>query len=161
MAERAVDEESRPARPRRLRLPIWAGATAIIVAALVAVIVLVPRLSTGARDCPAIGYSSLLEVVLTGDTTGVVHLQLRDGDDEVWEPPLPTGADASEPVIPTSRDGDTWTFTLFYPTNPIELRALDKAGNVLAQTEKSVDMVRVGGSESCGGPMEGRIGWAL
>ncbi len=161
MEERDVVEDPRPERPRRLRVPVWAGTTAVIVGALVAVVVLVSRFSTGAQDCPAIGYSSLLEVVLTGDTAEVAHLQVRDGDDEVWQPPLPTGADASEPAIPMSRDGDTWTFTLFYPTNPVGLRALDEAGGVLAETEKNVELTRVGGSEACGGPMEGRIGWVL
>ncbi|MBD5784870.1 hypothetical protein IF650_01635 [Cellulosimicrobium terreum] len=144
-----------------MRLPVWAGTTAVIVGALVIVMGLVPRLSGGARECPAIGYSSVLEVVLTGDTAGVTHLQLRDGDDEVWQPPLPTGSDTSDPALSPARDGDTWTLRLFDPTNPIGLRALDEAGNVLAQTEKSVDMVRVGGSEACGGPMEGRIGWTI
>jgi len=163
MEDRDVGEGPGPVRRRRLRLPVWAGASAIIVGALVVVVVLVSRLSGGARDCPAIGYSSLLEVVLTGDTAGVAHLQLRDGDGdaETWQPPLPTGTDASDPALPTSRDGDAWTFTVFYPANPIALRALDEAGNVLAQTEKNVDWVRVGGSEACGGPTEGRIGWGL
>ena len=161
MEERLVDERPGPERRPRLRLPVWAGTSAVVVGALVVVVILVSRLSGGSRECPAIGYSSLLEVVLTGDTAGVAHLQLRDGADGVWQPPLPTGPDTSEPALSPARDGDTWTFTLFYPTNPIGLRALDDAGNVLAQTEKAVDMVRVGGSEVCGGPMEGRIGWML
>jgi hypothetical protein len=162
MEDPDVEEDPRADRPRRLRLPVWAGTSAVIVGALVVVVVLVSRLSTGERDCPAIAYSSLLEVVLTGDTAAVAHLQLRDGDDEVWQPPLPTGPDASDPTIMTpQRDGDTWTFTLFYPTNPIGLRALDETGDVLAQTEKNVDLVRVEGSEACGGPMEGRTGWEL
>ena len=159
MEERSVDEKPRAARPRRL--PVWVGTAAVIVGALVVIVVLVSRLSTGPRDCPAVGYSSLLEVTLTGDTADVAHLQLRDADDQTWQPPLPTGPDASDFTIPTSREGNTWALTLFYPTNPIGLRVLDEAGNVLAQTEKSVDWVRVGGSEACGGPMEGQIGWTL
>lgn len=161
MEKQQTDEGPGPARRRRLRLPVWAGTAAVIIGALVLVMVLVSRLSGGSRDCPAVGYSSVLEVVLTGDTAGVTHLQLRDGDDQVWQPPLLTGSDTSDPALSPARDGDTWTFTLFYPANPIGLRALDEAGNVLAETEKSVDMVRVGGSEACGGPMEGRIGWTL
>lgn len=162
MEGRDVRDEVSPTRPAGLRPPFWAGATAIGVVALVVVAVLWgPRSPSAERDCPAIGYSSLLEVTLTGDTAGVSDLQARDGDDDVWQPPLPTGPDVSHPAIPTSRDGDTLAFTLFYPTNPVELRALDEAGNVLAQTEKNVDWVRVGGSEACGGPMEGSVGWVL
>ena len=161
MGEQHVGKEPGRARRRRPRLPVWVGTTAVVVGALVVVAVLVSRLSGGSRDCPAIAYSSLLEVVLSGDTAGVAHLQLRDEDDGGWWPPPPTGTDASGPANPTSRVGDTWTLTLLDPANPIGLRALDDAGRVLAETERAVDMVRVGGSEACGGPMEGRIGWTL
>ncbi|MBN0041327.1 hypothetical protein JN535_14260 [Cellulosimicrobium cellulans] len=160
MEEQHVGEQPGSARRPRLRLPVWVGTTAVVVGALVVVALLVSRLSGGSRECPAIAYSSLLEVVLSGDTAAVAHLQLRDGDDEEW-PPLPTGPDTAERADPTSRDGDTWTLTLFGPTNPIGLRALDDDGNVLAQTERTVEMVRVGGSAACGGPLEGRIGWTL
>lgn len=161
MDERDDDEETGPGRRRRPALPVGAGTAAVVVGALVVVVVLVSRLSGGARDCPAMAYSSTLEVVLTGDTAGVAHLQLRDGDDEVWRPPLSSGPDAAELVPTPSREGDTWTFTLFGTTNPVGLRALDGSGGVLAETERSVEMVRVGGSEACGGPKEGRIGWTL
>ncbi|MFE6235795.1 hypothetical protein [Cellulosimicrobium sp. NPDC057862] len=161
MGEQHVGEEPGPARRRRPRPPVWVGTAAVVVGALVVVAVLVPRLAGGGRDCPAIAYSSTLEVVLSGDSAAVAHLQVRTGDDEGWQPPVPSGPDMSGPANPPSRDGDTWTLTLFDPTNPIGLRALDEAGHVLAQTERAVDMVRVGGSEACGGPVEGRIGWTL
>src|SRR5690349_11419109 len=112
MGEQHVGKEPGRARRRRPRLPVWVGTTAVVVGALVVVAVLVSRLSGGSRDCPAIAYSSSLEVVLSGDTAGVAHLQLRDEDDEGWRPPPPTGTDASGPANPTSRVGDTWTLTL-------------------------------------------------
>lgn len=161
MEEQDVDRAHRPTRPRRVRLPVWAGTSLVVVGALVVVALLVSRLSGGAEVCPAIGYADLLEVVLTGDTEEVHHLQVRDGGSEVWQPPLPTGPDAQEPAVATSREGDTWSFSLFLQTNPVGLRALDETGTVLTETEKSVDWVRVGGSEACGGPMEARVGWTL
>ncbi|NJC24328.1 hypothetical protein BJ994_003404 [Arthrobacter pigmenti] len=36
----------------------------------------------------------------------------------------------------------------------VTVRALDAAGNVLAEDEFALDWVRTGGSEECGGPME-------
>ena len=104
--------------------------------------------------CLSLGLTALAVLALFGRPDRTVRAQ-------TWQPPLPTGPDASDFTIPTSREGNTWALTLFYPTNPIGLRVLDEAGNVLAQTEKSVDWVRVGGSEACGGPMEGQIGWTL
>lgn len=161
MEERDVDDRPGPARPGRLRLPVWVGTAAVVVGALVVVVALVSRLSGGGRDCPAIAYPSLLEVVLTGDTAGVAHVQVRNGDGEPWYPPLPTDPGTAEPALSPGREGDTWTFTFSSPRNPIGLRAIDDAGDVLAETEKSVEMVRTGGSEVCGGPTEGRIGWVL
>ncbi|SIQ87915.1 hypothetical protein SAMN05518682_0043 [Cellulosimicrobium aquatile] len=161
MEEQDVDRAHRPTRPRRVRLPVWAGTSLVVVGALVVVALLVSRLSGGAEACPAIGYADLLEVVLTGDTEEVHHLQVRDGGGDVWQPPLPTGPDPPESAVATSRDGDTWSFTLFSRTDPVGLRALDETGAVLAETEKSVNWVRVRGSEACGGPMEARVGWTL
>ncbi|WP_415297627.1 hypothetical protein [Cellulosimicrobium sp. SJTW-1] len=161
MEEQDVDRAHRPTGPRRVRLPVWAGTSLVVVGALVVVALLVSRLSGGAAVCPAIGYADLLEVVLTGDTEEVHHLQVHDGGGDVWQPPLPTGPDPQESAVATSRDGDTWSFTLFSRTDPVGLRALDETGAVLAETEKSVNWVRVGGSEACGGPMEARVGWTL
>ncbi|MBE9926949.1 hypothetical protein G8C93_13740 [Cellulosimicrobium cellulans] len=161
MERRSIDEEHRSARPRRPRLPVWAGASMVIVGALTLVVLLVSRLSGGAEACPAIGYSSTLEVVLTGDIAEVAHVQVLD-DDGGWPPPPPTGPDASAGPTPTTHDGDARTFTLSaHPGNPVGLRALDQAGTVLAQTERNVSWVRVGGSEACGGPQEARVGWTL
>ena len=161
MEEQDVDREHRQTRPRRVRLPVWAGTSLVVVGALVVVALLVSRLSGGAEACPAIGNADLVEVVLTGDTEEVHHLQVRDARYDVWQPPLPAGPDAQEPAIATSREGDTWSFTVFSRTNPVGLRALDETGAVLAETERSVDWVRVGGSEACGGPMAARVGWTL
>ncbi|MGH3588128.1 MAG: hypothetical protein ACRDQ0_17625 [Pseudonocardia sp.] len=155
---REMGEGSGAAGSRNLRLPLWAGLAAVgIVVVAVAAAIVGPRLSPPGQACPAIGYSSVLEVTLTGDTSAVAHLQVRDGDR--WQPPFPSGPDATAPAIPSSRDGDTWAFTLFYPPNPIALRAVDEGGDVIARTEVDVDWVRVGGTAECGGPMEGHVDW--
>ncbi|WP_265522176.1 hypothetical protein [Oerskovia flava] len=98
-------------------------------------------------------------MALSGDTAEVARLQVRDG--EHWQPTLSTGSDVTVPVIPTSRDGDTWIITLFYPPNPIELRALGEDEDVVARTAVDVTWVSVGGTEACGGPMEGKVDWVL
>ncbi|MCK9795943.1 hypothetical protein M1843_19530 [Isoptericola sp. 4D.3] len=147
-------------RPRRLGLPLWAGLAALgIVVLAVAASTLVPRLVPQEQFCTTIGYSSALQVTLTGESSDVAHVQVRDGEE--WQPPPNPGQDTTVPAIPASRDGDTWTFTLFYPDGPVALRALDNSGEVLAQTEKAVDWVRVGGTEECGGPTEGSVTWTL
>lgn len=156
----APSDSDRPApeRSRRLGLPLWAAVAALGIVALTVVAAVVgPRAFAPQQACPAIGYSSVLEVTLDGDTSEVAVLQVRDG--EQWQPPYPP--DAEVPAIPTSHDGDTWTFTLFYPPNPIALRALDDDGEVLERTEVDVGWVRVGGSVECGGPMEAEVSWVL
>ncbi|MBD8080398.1 hypothetical protein [Cellulosimicrobium arenosum] len=154
----APSDSDRPApeRSRRLRLPPWAAVAALgIVALTVVAAVVAPDVPGTQRACPAIGYSSVLEVTLDGDTSEVAVLQVRDGDH--WQPLYPP--DAEVPAIPTSHDGDTWTFTLFYPPNLIALRALDDDGDVLEQTEFDVGWVRVGGTAECGGPTEAEVTW--
>jgi hypothetical protein len=156
----APSDSDRPApeRSRHLRLPLWAAVAALgIVVLTVAAVVVAPDVPGTQRACPAIGYSSVLEVTLDGDTSEVAVLQVRDGDH--WQPPYPP--DAEVPAIPTSHDGDTWIFTLFYSPNPIALRVLDDHGDVLERTEVDVGWVRVGGSVECGGPMEAEVSWVL
>lgn len=162
MSPSASDTPSRPERPRPVRLPFWAGVAVLAVAVLaVGAAVVGPRVPVPVPDrvCPAIGYSSLLEVTLTGDASEVAQVQVHVG--EAWQPPFPEGADRTSPAIMSSRDGDTWSFTLYYPPNPMALRALDAEGDVVAQTERDVDWIRVGGNEECGGPMQGRVDWAI
>lgn len=160
MPPRASEETSQSVRRRPLRLPFWAGITAVgVVAVGGAVAIVGPRLGLHETECTAIGYSSLLVVTLTGDGSPATQVQVRDGD--AWQPPFPSGPDATPPAIPTSRDGDTWTFTLFSPANPVALRALDDEGGVLAHTERDIRWVRVGGTEGCGGPTEGHVDWDL
>jgi hypothetical protein len=124
------------------------------VVLVVAAAIVLPRLSLPGRVCPAIGYSSVLEVALTGDTSRVEHLEVRVGD--TWQPPV----GGAESATATSRDGDTCSFTLS-PPDPVALRALDDGGSVVARAERPVGWERVGGSEECGGPMEGRVGWTV
>jgi len=147
-----------PERSRRLRLPLWAAVAALGIVALTVVAAVVgPRVNAPHQACPAIGYSSLLEVTLDGDTSEVAVLQVRDGDR--WQPPYPP--DAQVPAIPTSHDGDTWTFTLVSLPRSVMLRALDDDGEVLARTEVDVGWERVGGTAECGGPMEAHVDWAM
>ncbi|WP_166849211.1 hypothetical protein [Isoptericola sp. BMS4] len=138
------------------RLQVWTGlGVAGLAVLIVTTLIAAPRFSSRGADCPAIGYSSVLQVTLTGDTSRVEHLQVRVGD--TWQPPM----DGAEGATAPSRDGDTWSFTLFSPPDPVALRALDDIESVVARTEKHVGWERVGGSEECGGPMEGRVGWTV
>ncbi|MFE5310485.1 hypothetical protein [Isoptericola sp. NPDC056605] len=152
------DTTQPPERAPRLRLPLWAAAAALgIVALTVVAAVMGPRVSAPPQACPAIGYSSVLEVTLEGDTSEVAVLQVRDGDQ--WQPPYPP--DAEVPAIPTSHDGDTWTFTLFSSPRSVMLRALDDDGDVLARTQVDLGWERVGGTAECGGPAEAETAWVL
>ncbi|SKC66230.1 hypothetical protein [Krasilnikoviella flava] len=139
-------------------MPLWATVAALgIVALTVLAAVVRPDVPGLQQACPAIGYSSLLQVTLEVDTSEVAVLQVRDG--EQWQPPYPP--DAEVPAIPTSHDGDTWTFTLFSSPRSIMLRALDDDGDVLARTEVDVGWVRVGGTAECRGPMEAHADWTM
>lgn len=106
---------------------------------------------------PGDRYSSVLQVTLEGDTSEVAVIQVRDGDQ--WQPPYPPAAEV--PAIPTSHDGDTWTFTLFSSPRSVMLRALDDDGDVLERTEVDVGWARVGGTAECGGPTEAEVSWVL
>jgi len=158
MAPSDSDQPPAPERSRRLGLPLWAAVAALgIVALTVVAAVVAPHVPGTPRACPAIGYSSVLEVTLDGNTSEVAVLQVRDGDQ--WQPPYPP--DAAVPAIPTTHDGDTWTFQLFSASDSIMLRVLDDDGDVLEQTEVDVRWVRVGGTAECGGPTEAEATWVL
>jgi len=145
-------------RTRRLRLPAWVTVAALAIVALTVVAAVVgPRVPAPHQACPAIGYSSVLTVTLEGATSEVAVLQVRDGDQ--WQPPYPP--DAAVPAIPTTHDGDTWTFQVFSATSSIQLRVLDGDGDVLEQTEVDVGWVRVDGTAECGGPMEAQADWTI
>ncbi|MFE5291862.1 hypothetical protein ACFQ8T_06740 [Isoptericola sp. NPDC056618] len=147
-----------PEAARRLRLPLGVAAAALgIVALTVVAAIMGPRVPAPPQACPAIGYSSVLEVTLEGDTSEVAVLQVRDGDQ--WQPPYPP--DAEVPAIPTSHAGDVWTFTLFSSSRSIMLRALDDDGDAIARTEVDVGWARVGGTAECGGPMEAKVDWTM
>ncbi|MFB7797652.1 hypothetical protein [Isoptericola sp. NPDC056134] len=133
------------------------AALGIVALAVVAAVVRPGVTAPPPQACPAIGYSSVLTVTLEGDTTEVAVLQVRDGDQ--WQPPYPP--DAQVPAIPTSHDGDTWTFTLFSAPRSVQLRVLDDDGDLLARTEVDVGWVRVGGTAECGGPTEAEVAWVL
>ena len=158
MAPFASDRPPAPERRRLVRIPLWATVAALGIVALTVVAAVVgPRVATPQQACPAIGYSSLLEVTLEGDTSEMAVVQVRDGDQ--WQPPYPP--DAKVPAIPTSHDGDTWTFTLFSSPRSVMLRALDEDGDPVARTEVDVGWERVGGTAECGGPMEAQVDWAM
>ncbi len=154
----ASDGPPTPERRRLARMPLWATVAALAIVALAVVAAVVrPEVPGLQQACPAIGYSSLLTVTLEGDTSEVAVLQVRDGDE--WQPPYPP--DAAVPAIPTTQDGDTWTFTLFSSPRSVMLRALDDDGDVLERTEMVVGWERVGGTAECGGPMEAQGDWTM
>jgi len=158
MAPPASDRSPTPERQRLVRMPLWATVAALAIVALTVLAAVVrPHVPGLPQACPAIGYSGLLTATLEGDTSEVAVLQVRD--DGQWQPPYPP--DAEVPAIPTTHDGDTWTFTLFSSPRSVMLRALDDDGDVLDQTEVDVGWERVGGTAECGGPMEAHVDWTM
>ena len=108
--------------------------------------------------CPAIGYSSSLNVEVSGQFEDVADLKLCVAD--VCAPNAdhidPPGLQVYEP--PTrENDGQRWTFIVFYPPEEIVIRAYATDGSILNDTPVSADWKRVGGSAQCGGPHDATV----
>ncbi|MFP3713371.1 hypothetical protein [Puerhibacterium sp. TATVAM-FAB25] len=149
-----------PSSGRGAGVVLGAAVAGLMVVGVVATVEapLPPWVSTDA--CPAVGFSSLLEATLSGDTADVAHVRVCD-DEGRCEPPAPGDPDAGAVGVPPERRGGTWLLTLFSSPDRVVLQALDADGAVLAETVRDVEWRRVGGSERCGGPMEGETSWRL
>ena len=112
----------------------------------------------GPVACPAIGWMNTLTVEVEQPADQVAKLHLCAGAD-CEELDVASGAGGSAPDSLArfdSRVGDRWVFTLdMGAPDEMTVTALDAAGGVLVEQPVTVDWVRVGGSEQCGGPSEG------
>ncbi|MGY1653708.1 hypothetical protein [Geodermatophilus sp. SYSU D01119] len=110
----------------------------------------------GGVVCPAIGWTNGLRVELTGDwgepAPAAVRVACAGGCGQV----------VREDADPVPRAGGTVALTGTTAGVPVDMTTPDSAavavlaadGTVLAQAERDLDWVRVGGSAACGGPME-------
>ena len=130
--------------------------------------------------CPAIGWLNNVLVELEGDVSAVAEVQgcVDDVCSQVVRPPTtdvpveiitpaPGGTidetgqkshpprELLSPYMATPLDEDSWVINLDMDTPEIvTVRALAADGTVLVEGEFTLDWVRVGGSEQCGGPEE-------
>ncbi|TFC47507.1 hypothetical protein [Cryobacterium shii] len=127
--------------------------------------------------CPAMAWSNTVEVKLEGQTEDVSVVELcADGVCSVPAPVLqqsddPVGLETLDPQqletftpepsvtrIPyfaTKIDDSTWNISMeMAAPDKAVLRALSESGEVLAERDVSLNWVRVGGTQRCGGPAE-------
>lgn len=126
--------------------------------------------------CPTIGWINAVNVDLDGNVDDVAAVELcvdgvcaeaapvLRGADEPLRPmtALPEDVATAVPsesslLFSTARlDERSWriTFTTEAPDS-ITVRAVSATGDVLAEQDATLEWQRVGGSEQCGGPLEG------
>lgn len=132
--------------------------------------------------CPAIGWSNSATVILDGRVDAVAEVQLcADGKCSIRPQPTtapeatitpsseavpgraasaapatpgtPVGGTEYSPYFGRKVDDRTWQFSApMSAPKRVTVRALDAAGEVLAQRDVELTWTRVGGSEQCGGP---------
>jgi hypothetical protein len=126
--------------------------------------------------CPAIGWANTLTVTLDGGTDDVSLVQLCIHDEcstpapgqhpdepapsEILEPEdlatyTPDPRAVALPYFASKINEHSWEIALSMssPEN-VTLRAFSASGIVLADEDVTLNWVRVGGSERCGGPEE-------
>jgi hypothetical protein len=127
--------------------------------------------------CPAIAWNNTVIVKLEGATRNVSVVEmcvagvcsvpgpvLQSSDDpvrlETLDPqqlgsysPAPTSVPLPYPVS-RSDDGSWRISTEITSPDEVTLRVLSASGEVLAERDVTLDWVRVGGTEQCGGPAE-------
>lgn len=116
--------------------------------------------SSAETVCPAIGYSSTLNIHFTGDTERVAEVIVCSGPECRGEDAFQQSMQSGYAVQAMSDEG-AWTATLFFPEDPLTVRVTDSAGEVLLETRVQPDWVRTGGSEECGGPAEAEVVFEL
>ena len=134
--------------------------------------------------CPAIGYVSTVRVELVGNAEDVAEVRLCDGDgdgdgncsapaaeprmedaplvviepddlDELVTEPSPVPTREEVPYFATKNDENSWSMDVLsgLPSDVV-VTAYRADGSVAGETSSTLEWVRVGGSEQCGGPME-------
>ena len=102
--------------------------------------------------CPELGWFNTLTLELSGDIVEVDHLEVCD--DTGCSPP----PGARDVFTPQHLGDGRWVVTrgMSVPEH-LTVRAWAEDGALLAEIEAEPEWVRVGGSERCGGPHEGRL----
>jgi hypothetical protein len=103
--------------------------------------------------CPAIAYFATLEVRIAGAAASVDDVVLCL--DDVCTP-SEAASDAGIFAPQPERGDGSWTFTGEFPEGTT-VRAMDAAGEVLADQEVDAAWTRTGGTAECGGPTFGSL----
>jgi hypothetical protein len=113
--------------------------------------------------CTTIGHSSVVHVTLAQPQPGL-DLELCAGADCRPGPPDQavhlgaTEVPETTGIFGLSGSSETgWTASIGAEPRPLRYRLLDLAGALVASGEVDVTMVRVDGTEQCGGSTEGRV----
>jgi hypothetical protein len=114
--------------------------------------------------CPAIGWSSRVDVAVDGSTERMSWLEVcaddqcvsAAGPSSMSEPPQPSPlmSDSGQLHL-TEGSGTAWTLDVgMSAPERLTLRAFDAAGATIAESSVDLAWTRVGGSAACGGPSE-------
>ena len=127
--------------------------------------------------CPTIGWTNTVSVKLQGSTSNVSVVELCADSECSGPAPSQLSSDESarietldplqvETVTPVPSaihlsffaskvDGHSWEISTIMATpENVTIRALSPSGEVLAERDVTLNWVRVGGTERCGGPAE-------
>jgi hypothetical protein len=135
---------------RRVELVLVPMVAALCMAFVIGAIVL----DRDGANCPAAGWDNAVDVTAAGHPDAVAAMTACTGTGCL--PPAPsfsrTATNGSGKLM---RSGDnSWTLKTGKDIpGTVTFRAFDAAGNLLTQQTASLYWTRVGGSESCGGPM--------
>lgn len=140
---------------------------------LAGVLLLSLALSGCAVACPAIGWINAVNIEIDGHRDDVASVELcvdgvcaaaapvlRGADEPLTVmTALPEEGSTAAPLVSFSTERiDERTWRISFPTQTpdlITVRAVSATGDVLAERDATLEWQRVGGSEQCGGPLEG------
>jgi hypothetical protein len=121
-------------------------------------------IGTDPRACPAIGWSSTVEIELSGSTDGVALVRVcADKACAGAPPPADTSPAPTDGLWPTVQnaekvDDDSWSLAMFTSTEgDVTVQALSATGEILVEKATDLAFVRVGGTEECGGPTRAQV----
>ena len=100
--------------------------------------------------CPTIGWDNTVTVELEGTTSNVSSVELCVDGECSGPAPTQLSPDASVGI-----DEHSWEISTIMATpENVTIRALSPSKEVLAERDVTLNWVRVGGTEQCGGPAE-------
>lgn len=128
-----------------------------------AMLLLTQGCSTVPIACPAIGWSNVVEVTLTGDAESVVtRVQVCVGADCEVIPPSPSSTDGGIQVVEPSpvlvAEGILWSVPTSMSTDPEgQVILLDEENRVVLSEEIKLAWQQDGGTTECGGPSTAKV----